>query len=54
MSAVMKGSIARKMVPVLWDTGNEVSRHEPYKATDEMMQTLRNVSAGAADSTAVH
>jgi endoglucanase len=54
MSAVMKGSIARKMVPVLWDTGNEISRHEPYAATDELMQTLRNLGAGAADSSAVH
>ena len=52
MSTVVKGSIARKMVPVLWDTGNEVSRHEPYTATDELIQVLRDVGAGAAAAAA--
>jgi endoglucanase len=54
MSAVAKGSIARKMVPVLWDTGNEVSRHEPYTATDELIQVLRNLGTGSAGATAAH
>jgi hypothetical protein len=43
MSAVAKASIARKMVPVLWDTGGEVSRHSPYAASPELLQTLRNL-----------
>jgi len=54
MTAVTKGSMDRKMVPVLWDTGNEISRHEPYAATDELLQVLRNIGAGAAGATAVH
>ena len=54
MSAVVKGSIARKMVPVLWDTGNEISRHEPYTATDELIQVLRNLGTGSAGATAAH
>jgi endoglucanase len=42
MSAVTHGSIARKMVPVLWDTGNEVSRNAPYAASPELLEMLRN------------
>jgi hypothetical protein len=44
MSAVANASIARKMVPVLWDTGGEVSRHHPYAATPDLLQTLRNLA----------
>jgi endoglucanase len=54
ITAVAKGAIARKMVPVLWDTGNEVSRHEPYTATDDLIQMLRNIGAGSAGATAAH
>lgn len=43
MSAVANASIARKMVPVLWDTGGEVSRNHPYAATPDLQQTLRNL-----------
>jgi endoglucanase len=42
-SAVTNASIARKMVPALWDTGSEVSRHPPYAASPELLQTLRNL-----------
>jgi endoglucanase len=42
MSAVVNAARSRKMVPVLWDTGTEVSRREPYGASDELLQTLRN------------
>ncbi len=44
MSAVMNAALARKMVPVLWDTGHEVSRFNPYAATPELLQTLRNLT----------
>jgi endoglucanase len=44
MSAVANAALSRRMVPVLWDTGTEVSRREPYTASDELLQTLRNVT----------
>jgi endoglucanase len=43
MSAVAHAAVSRKMVPVLWDTGGEVSRREPYAASDELVQMLRNM-----------
>ena len=43
MSAVMNASISRRMVPVLWDTGGELSRHEPYAASPDLLQTLKNL-----------
>jgi len=54
MSAVANAALSRKMVPVLWDTGHEVSRHAPYAATNELLQTLRNLplaSTAAANAT---
>jgi endoglucanase len=44
MSAVAKAALSEKMVPVLWDTGNEVSRREPYAASAELRQVLREIS----------
>jgi hypothetical protein len=44
MSAVMNASVSRRMVPVLWDTGSELSRHEPYAASPDLLQTLKNVA----------
>ena len=43
MSAVMNASVSRRMVPVLWDTGGELSRHEPYAASPDLLQTLKNL-----------
>ena len=43
MSAVMNAAISRKMVPVLWDTGTDVSRLGPYSASDDLAQSLRNI-----------
>ena len=43
MSAVMNASVSRRMVPVLWDTGSELSRHEPYAASPDLIQTLKNL-----------
>ncbi len=42
-SAVANAAISRRMVPVLWDTGGEVSRHEPYAASDALVEVLRNI-----------
>ncbi len=43
MSAVNQASTSRKMVPVLWDTGNEVSRRQPYAPSAVLLQVLRSV-----------
>jgi endoglucanase len=53
MSAVANAARSRKMVPVLWDTGNEVSRREPYSASDDLIQTLRNIAPPPASSAPV-
>jgi 2-oxoglutarate dehydrogenase E2 component (dihydrolipoamide succinyltransferase) len=45
MSAVMSASVSRKMVPVLWDTGGDISRQAPYAASPELVQTLQNFAA---------
>lgn len=50
MSAVARAALSRKMVPVLWDTGTEVSRREPYAASSELLQTLRNISVAPISS----
>ena len=44
MSAVANASISRKLVPVLWDTGGEISRHDPYAATPDLLQTLKSLA----------
>ena len=41
MSAVMNGALSRKMIPALWDTGDAISRHEPYTVSPDLLQTLR-------------
>ena len=40
LSAVTQAALSRKMVPVLWDTGHEVSRLRPYAASKELRQLL--------------
>ena len=40
MSAVVKGALSRKMVPVLWDTGGDLSRHPPYTASAALREAL--------------
>jgi endoglucanase len=40
MSAVLNASISRKMVPVLWDTGGDVSRLGPFTASADLAQAL--------------
>jgi endoglucanase len=45
MSAVIGAAVARKMVPVLWDTGSGVSRLPPYQANDDLSHVLKNAAA---------
>jgi endoglucanase len=40
MSAVANAATSRGMVPVLWDTGSDVSRREPHAASPELAQML--------------
>jgi endoglucanase len=44
MSAVMNASISRKMVPVLWDVGTDLSRRAPYSASDALLKTLQSLA----------
>jgi len=43
MSAVANAAVSRKMVPVLWDTGGDVSRQSPYAASPDLLAALRSV-----------
>jgi hypothetical protein len=43
MSAVAKASLDRRMVPVLWDTGGDVSRRKPYAPGPALKQVLEVV-----------
>jgi endoglucanase len=45
LSAVIGAAAARKMVPVLWDTGSAVSRLPPYQPSGDLAQVLRNAAA---------
>lgn len=43
VKAVTKASIDRKMIPVLWDTGGEVSRKAPHTASPLLNAVLEDV-----------
>jgi endoglucanase len=43
LTAVAQACRSHKMVPVLWDTGNDISRHPPFAATPEVAQMLQSV-----------
>jgi endoglucanase len=47
MSAVANAALSRGMVPVLWDTGNDVSRRAPHVASHELQQMLRSLAQSA-------
>jgi endoglucanase len=47
MAAVASAALARKMVPVLWDTGHDVSRHEPYAPSPALQEAMRAVARPA-------
>lgn len=40
MASVMRAAVSRKMVPVLWDTGGEVSRYSPYGPSPDLRQVM--------------
>lgn len=42
-TAVFKAALDRHMVPVLWDTGDKVSRYEPYAPSDTLSEVLKRV-----------
>jgi endoglucanase len=41
MTAVIQASLARRMVPVLWETGRDISRVDPYAPSPALLDTLR-------------
>jgi endoglucanase len=47
MTAVAQASLKRKMVPVLWDTGGDISRKPPYAASAALQLTLKSLGASA-------
>jgi endoglucanase len=48
LSAVANAALTRRMVPALWDIGTEISRNEPFAASPELQQALRNLAPIAA------
>ena len=52
ITAVSRAIASRKMIPVFWDTGNDISRHPPYAAGPEMVGMLRSLAAPAPTVTA--
>jgi endoglucanase len=45
MTAVAEAARSRKMVPVLWDTGGEVSRQPPYAPAPTLQRVLQSLAA---------
>ena len=50
LTAVAQASLSRGMVPALWDTGGEISRHAPYAPSADLAAVLQNVKQGQAPS----
>jgi hypothetical protein len=48
MTAVANAATSRGMIPVLWDTGNDVSRREPYAASPELTHLLSQLRSPVA------
>jgi endoglucanase len=44
MSAVASAAFARKMVPVLWETGGDISRQPPHSASPALRQVMQTLS----------
>jgi hypothetical protein len=42
VSAVIEAARSRRMVPVIWDTGHDISRHAPYGPSATLEQVLQN------------
>jgi endoglucanase len=41
MSAVAQAALSRKMVPVLWETGSDISRQPPHSASPALRQVMQ-------------
>ena len=59
MSAVIDAALSRKMVPVLWETGGDISRLPPYSPSPALHQVLQSAVFGdglkaARQATHVH
>jgi hypothetical protein len=48
MSAVAKAALDRKMVPVLWETGGDISRHSPHTMSPALREVMQSLSATAS------
>jgi endoglucanase len=47
MLAVAKAALSRKMVPVLWETGGDISRQPPYSPSPALRQLMQSLSSPA-------
>lgn len=43
MLAVAQGALSRKMVPVLWEIGEDISRRPPYSPSPALSEVLRQL-----------
>jgi hypothetical protein len=43
MLAVAQGALARQMVPVLWETGADISREPPYAPSPALSEVLHKL-----------
>jgi endoglucanase len=50
MTAVAEAALSRNMVPVLWDTGGDISRKAPYAPSEALKQVLQKVVSRPAPS----
>jgi endoglucanase len=44
MSAVAEAALSRKMVPVLWETGADISRQPPYTPSPALQEVMRELT----------
>jgi endoglucanase len=47
MSAVQAAALQHRMVPVLWETGNDMSRRPPYAPSEDLRQVLQRFAPSA-------
>jgi len=45
---VANAALSRQMVPVFWDTGNDISRNAPYAASPDLAEAMRNINVKPA------
>jgi endoglucanase len=45
MTAVAQAALSRKMIPVLWDTGGDISRKPPYTPSAALTEVLQKLAA---------